>query len=42
MSVHIPQSFRGTPSTEIAAGTAGLVITRKLPRCVNDALTVVV
>ncbi len=42
MSVHMPQSLRTTPSTEIVPGNAGLVITRSDPRCAKVALTVVV
>src|SRR6266700_3081783 len=41
-SVHIPQLFRGTPSSVIVAGSAGLVSTRSDPRCVKLPCTTVV
>jgi hypothetical protein len=40
-SVHIPQSFLGTPSIEIVDGTGGEVTTRKFPRWTNMPWTVV-
>src|ERR1700694_2107684 len=42
MSVHIPQSFRGMPSTLIVPAAAGEVSTRSEPRRVKLPVSVVV